>query len=383
MSLVHGSPPAGIEAVVGERHLDRLVRVDVEPAVRVDGLLEGEATDGQAVHAHRARGQQIDHRAHHARAVPRRVRAVRSAPRAHARDQLEPVVVPLLAEPQLGRAALVEADGDDGPAESRRRHRVVQAGGGARRLDGDVDAAARGALDRRAGAVRRRERSIASSAPSASASSRRDGHGVDDAVTRRAPASRAICTSSSPIAPRPTTATWSPSLIRASWAATQRDRPDADEQPALERRRRGQPHGRIGRGGGRRRGRAPPPRGAGRRCGRGRRAASSWTSAPASSTRADQLVAERRRIGGPRRVGPDERAQVAVEDAVGEGGGAAVEAQLGPVADAAEQRPDADLARSEVGRLLLPQLHCAWCFEQKRSSHSLLLPVFCVTERRA
>src|SRR3712207_8745004 len=50
-----------------------------------------------------------------------RSRAVRRAPRAHARDHVEPVVVPLLAEVQLGRAALVEADGHDAAAEPGRR----------------------------------------------------------------------------------------------------------------------------------------------------------------------------------------------------------------------------------------------------------------------
>ena len=59
---------------------------------------------------------------------------------------VEPVVVPLLAEPQLGRAALVEADGDDGPAEARGGHRVVQAGGGARGLEAHVGAAGRARL---------------------------------------------------------------------------------------------------------------------------------------------------------------------------------------------------------------------------------------------
>ena len=145
-----------LEAVVGERHLDRLVRVGIEPAVRLDGLLEREVPDRQAVDAQGARGQQVHDRPHHARAVPRGVGAVRRAPGAHARDHVEPVVVPLLAEPQLGRAALVEADGDDRAAEPGGGDRVVQAGGGAGRLDRHVGAAG-GALDRAPAVARRVE----------------------------------------------------------------------------------------------------------------------------------------------------------------------------------------------------------------------------------
>ena len=79
---------------------------------------------------------------------------------------LEPVVVPLLAEAQLRRAALVEADGDDRSAEPGRRDRVVQPGGGARRLDRDVDAAPGARLIAAPAPSGASSGSIASSAPS-------------------------------------------------------------------------------------------------------------------------------------------------------------------------------------------------------------------------
>ena len=126
-------------------------------------------------------------------------------------------------------------------------------------------------------------------------------------------------------------------MIRASCGGDQRDRADADEQPALERSR-GQLHGRVGRGGGH----VEVEHGllAVRRADVDELAGRELVDVAADLLDgADELVAERRRVHGPRRVGPHERAQVAVEDAVGEGRGAAVEAQLGAVADAADAAP--------------------------------------------
>jgi hypothetical protein len=162
----------------------------------------------------------------------------------------------------------------------------------------------------------------------------------------------------------------------------QRDRANADEQPALERRAGGKLHGRVGGAG---RGvevehRLVAMRGADVdevaglhlvdvRAGLG--------------DRAHQLVAERGRIGLAGRVGRDERAQRAVEDAVGEGGGAPVEVELGAVADAAEQRPHPDLPGREARGVLIPQPQCAWTFELQCPSHSALLLLMRETERRA
>ena len=88
---------------------------------------------------------------------------------------------------------------------------------------------------------------------------------------------------------------------------------------------------------------------------------------------ADELVAQRGGVRRAGRIGAHEGAQVAVEHAVGEGGGAAVEVELGAVADAADHRADADLAGPEPRGVLVLQPQCAWSVEQKRPSHSTLL----------
>ena len=154
------------------------------------------------------------------------------------------------------------------------------------------------------------------------------------------------------MAPRPTTATWSPTLIRASWAATSATAPrlvksahGGGSPPSSLSVTSGyealgvEVHDRllaVGRPG--------VDDGAGLDLGDGR----SHLLDPA-----DELVAERSRVRRTLRLGPHERAQVAVERAVGKGGTAAVEVELGAVADAADQRANADVARPEVRQVLV------------------------------
>ena len=110
----------------------------------------------------------------------------------------------------------------------------MQPGGRARRLDRHVGAAPGGALDRRAGAVRRVGGSIASSAPSSSASSRRAGDRVDGGDARRARQPRHLHEQQADRAEadhRDVVAELDPRVV----GGDERDRADADEQPALER----------------------------------------------------------------------------------------------------------------------------------------------------
>ena len=88
---------------------------------------------------------------------------------------------------------------------------------------------------------------------------------------------------------------------------------------------------------------------------------------------ADELVAEMSRVRRALRLGPHEHAQVAVERAVGVRGAAAVEVELGAVADAADQRAHADVARPEVRQVLVLQPQGTGSFEHERPSHFRLL----------
>ena len=88
---------------------------------------------------------------------------------------------------------------------------------------------------------------------------------------------------------------------------------------------------------------------------------------------AHELIAERRRIRRAGRVEREERAQLAVEHLVGEARGAAVEVQLGPVADPAERCTDTHVARSERGRVVGLEAQVAGAFQDERPSQLPLL----------
>jgi hypothetical protein len=84
----------------------------------------------------------------------------------------------------------------------------------------------------------------------------------------------------------------------------------------------------------------------------------------------DHLVAEGHRVGGGaagRRV--DEGPQASVEHLVGEGRGAAVQAQLGPVADAAEQGPQPDLAGAQRAGRHVGQAQLAGTVQHQGARH--------------
>ena len=158
---------------------------------------------------------QAHERAHQPRLVPAGAEPDRRAGDLAGHDP-HPVVVELLAEPQVGRAALVEAGGHDRAVDDDRADRLVQRPVAAADLDGGVDAAARPLADDGSGAalgvgghgVGRAHRSAAASAAGA-------------ACRRRPPRRPAIAASrvaSRPITPCPNTATLSPT--RTSPAST-------------------------------------------------------------------------------------------------------------------------------------------------------------------
>ena len=123
----------------------------------------------------------------------------------------------------------------------------------------------------------------------------------------------------------------------------ERDGADTDEQPALQRRVLGQADRRVGRG----RGDVEVERRllAVRRADVDEVARGELVDLLARCLDPpDELVAERRRVRRRGRVGCDERAQAAVEDPVVERRGPPVQAELGAVADAAEQRLHPDPA---------------------------------------
>ena len=210
-----------------------------------------------------------------------------------------------------------------------------------------------------------------SSAPSSSASSRRERHGVDrgDAAGARAPRH---LHEQQPDRAEPDDDDVVAELDAPVVRGDERHRAEAHEQPALERPARREEDRRVGRRGG--------------HVQVEHRFVAVWCADVNEVARlelanlgadlvdgADELVTQRGGVRRAGRVGAHEGAQVAVEHAVGEGGGAAVEVELGAVADAADQRPDADLPRPEARRVLIPQPQCAWSFEQQCPSHSTLL----------
>jgi len=84
----------------------------------------------------------------------------------------------------------------------------------------------------------------------------------------------------------------------------------------------------------------------------------------------DHLVAEGHRVAGRAAgVRGDERAQAAVEDLVGKGRGAPVQAELGAVADPTEPGPQPDLTGFQRPRGLLGEPEPARAVEHQGAGH--------------
>jgi hypothetical protein len=277
-------------------------------------------------------------------------------------------VVPLLAEAQVGRSAGVEANGHNRPAEAHRRHRVVQAEGAARGLDGDVDTLPAQALDGSPnpilGLVRIEHMVRAQLQRQIPAR----GHRLDGGHALRARQPRHLHQQQSNRAQphdRDVVAELEPSVVDSD----ERNSAEAHVQRVLARFAGRKAHEGIA--------------GLGRRVDVEHRLLTVRRSdvhqvadpqlgdpRPDLLDHADHLVAQHRGIGGARRVRPDEGTQLAVEYELGEARRAAIEVELGSVAYAARQSAHPHIAGLQPRSLLFAQSQRAGSFQHQRAGHS-------------
>ena len=126
-----------------------LVRALVEEAERVGDVRGGDDVRDQRLELEPTLHAQVDHRLLQTGDRPALGEEPRGDVRDLGRDELDAIVVELLAEAEAGRVALLEAGGDDTGRVGSRANRLVQRGGRAGQLDDDVCAAAvRELLDR-------------------------------------------------------------------------------------------------------------------------------------------------------------------------------------------------------------------------------------------
>lgn len=289
------------------------------------------------------------------------------APGAHARDEREPVVVPLLAEPQPGRAALVEANRHHQATEVRAGDRVVQPCVAARRVDRDVDAAAEERpLEDDAYARVRPGGVVGVSCSELKCELSPVGDWIDG-MHRGGPGQARHLRGQEADRTEPHDRDVIAELDLRVVGRLQRDRAHADEQCRLERRSgryadhgKGAPAGRVDvydRLVPVRRARMDDVAGA-----------QLLDSEAHLLDDADESVSERRGIRRALTRGHD-RAELAVEDVIDERGRAAVQVQLGAVADAAQQTPDAHLAAAGCANRDLVKGQLARRYQHEGAAH--------------